>query len=234
MNLKIAICDDEPIICQEIEKKLLTLRPGYQIDIFHSGKQLLAKDVQYDFIFLDIEMPELNGLETAQKLRKREQNEYIIFLTSHTELMAEGYKVKAFRFLRKPISDEDFREAVEEIEKEFLENEKIILNLGKETRVYNLRDIVCFEAFGDGTYIHTKTEVLESNKTLKYWMETMGTEHFYQVNKSYFIAFRFVEKIEGKMATLSYMKEPISVSRRKITDFKETFWNYITQHARIM
>ena len=66
MKLHIAICDDEPIFCKEIKKKILEIRPEYEADIFFSGKELLETSAYYDMVFLDIEMPEQNGMETAR------------------------------------------------------------------------------------------------------------------------------------------------------------------------
>ena len=103
MRLKVAVCDDEKIICNEIKKRLLEIRPEFEVLLFSSGDELIKSDKNFDLIFLDIEMPQLDGMETAQILRKNHKNEYIIFLTSHSELMAEAFKVKAFRFLEKPI-----------------------------------------------------------------------------------------------------------------------------------
>ena len=70
-------------------------------------------------------MPEINGMQIAGFLRKKHNGEFIIFLTSHIEFMPNAFKVKAFRFLNKPIDIEKFEEAVLEAEKEILNNEKV-------------------------------------------------------------------------------------------------------------
>ena len=179
MRLKVAVCDDEKIICNEIKKRLLEIRPEFEVLLFSSGDELIKSDKNFDLIFLDIEMPQLDGMETAQILRKNHKNEYIIFLTSHSELMAEAFKVKAFRFLEKPIELNTFREAVTMAEKEILSNEKLTISMKGQLKVIYLKDIVYIEAFGDGTYIYTNEEVIESKNTLKYWNEKLGTVHFF-------------------------------------------------------
>lgn len=232
LKLHVAICDDENIICNEVKMALKKLKPDYEIDIFHSGCELLNSNVTYDLIFLDIEMPDINGMKTAESLRNGENEEHIIFLTSHTEFMPDAFKVKAFRFLNKPIETETFEEAVVEAEKEILNNEKIAITFQGNTKLVRLKEILCFEAFGDGTYIYTKKEVLESKKSLKYWMNEIGNEHFYQVHKSYFASFRYIKKIDTTEIQLHHLKQSIPVSRRKLPQFKKAFFEYIKKNAK--
>lgn len=232
MQLKISICDDEKIICDELERKLLELNPDYSVGCFGSGTALLASGRSSDLIFLDIEMPELDGMETARQLRLKNGNEYIIFLTSHTEFMPEAFKVRAFRFLRKPIEDGELKEAVCEAEKEIMNNVKLAVTVRGVTELVNLSDIICFEAFGDGTYIYTKSKVFESGKPMKYWMEKAGSEHFFQIHRAYYAAFRYVRNIEGSTVSMHYMKHPIDISRRKLSLFKKALADYIRKDAK--
>lgn len=234
MNLKVAICDDENIICNEIKLELKKLKPNHEIDIYTSGQALLNSNKIYDLIFLDIEMPEINGMQIAGFLRKKHNGEFIIFLTSHIEFMPNAFKVKAFRFLNKPIDIEKFEEAVLEAEKEILNNEKVTVTIQGRTFLVNQKDILYFEAFGDGTYIHTKKTVIESNKPLKCWVQKMGDEHFYQVHKSYFVALRYVKSINASEIELHYLNQLIPISRRKLSPFKKAFFDYIRKNARYM
>lgn len=170
MKLNVAICDDEKIISKMIYSKLIDLRSEYSVDIYESGRCLLDSEKIYDLIFLDIEMPGIDGMKTAEQLRANSSGEFIIFLSNHTEFMPDAFKVKAFRFLSKPINDKDFIDAVLQAEKEILINEKISFSEKGCTMLIKIDDIVCVEAFGDGTFIHTVNEVIESIKSLKYWI----------------------------------------------------------------
>lgn len=236
MRLKVAVCDDEKIICNEIKKRLLEIRPEFEVLLFSSGDELIKSDKNFDLIFLDIEMPQLDGMETAQILRKNHKNEYIIFLTSHSELMAEAFKVKAFRFLEKPIELNTFREAVTMAEKEILSNEKLTISMKGQLKVIYLKDIVYIEAFGDGTYIYTNEEVIESKNTLKYWNEKLGTEHFFQTHKSYIVALRYVKKIDSVKVKMQSVcrEEEIPVSRRKKTQLKDAVLRYVRLNSQFI
>lgn len=232
MKINVAVCDDEDIICGEIKRQLLHIRPDYDIKIYHSGYELLNSGKTYDLLFLDIEMPEIDGMKTAEVLRERNKDEYIVFLTSHTEMMADAFKVKAFRFLNKPIEIEKFEEAVEQAEKEILNSRKIPIVVKGDIKFVQIRDIVYFEAFGDGTYIHMKKEVLESNKPLKYWDEKMGNEHFFQTHKSYIVALRYVNKVETNKVSFDCIGDIVLVSRRKNAQLKETLFAYVKKNSQ--
>ena len=111
MNYKIAVCDDENIVIDDIIEKLQSRRNEYEIVRYNSGDELLTAALDFNILFLDIEMRGLSGMETAFKLREMNYDGIIIFLTSHTEFMPDAFKVKAFRFLNKPIDIEKFNEA---------------------------------------------------------------------------------------------------------------------------
>lgn len=231
MQMQIAVCDDEDIICQEIKKKLLNIRQEYEITTYNSGHELIDSKKDFDLILLDIKMPEIDGMKTAEILRGNGNDSLIIFLTSYVEAMPDAFKVKAFRFLCKPLEKERFMEAVLGAEKELVDNKKIFVTIKGETKIINVTDILYLEAFGDGTYIFTKNEVLESNETLKKWGEKLGTEHFFQTHKSYIIALRYVKRIESKYVIIKNVSCDIPVSRRRNAELKERLKKYIREQS---
>ena len=234
MKINAAICDDQLVLAKETAYELSQLCPDYSVDIYTSGRELIQSEVYYDLIFLDIEMPEQDGMQTAEQIREHGNGGHIVFLTSHTERMPDAFKVKAFRFLCKPIESEKFREAVIQAEKEILNDKKISLIEKGRTRLISLNDIVCVEAFGDGTYIHTKYEIIENSRTLKYWKDVLGKEHFYQTHKSYLVALRYVKSIGVTDAEMLYMKERPLISRRRQAEFNKEFLTYVKRNAKYL
>lgn len=230
MNLKVAVCDDEEMICDEVCKKIRELRPEYEINSFCSGDELLDSKQIYDIVFLDIEMPEKDGLIVAEELRKREQDEHIIFLTGHSEIMQEAFKVKAHRFLTKSDNDEAFLEALVSAETEIM-NEKIICVKEKGKIYIKLTKISCVEAFGDGVYIYSAQGVFKSGKPLKYWQEELGTEQFYQVNRAVLVAYRYTFINKSGTISVDYKKEEIKISRRKRKEFENNYCKYLIRHV---
>ena len=121
MKLKVAICEDDHVLGDDIKRRILEIKPDYEIDIYSIGESEI-ENIGYDIVFLDIEMPGRDGLSIAKELREKQYGGHIVFLTSHTEFMPEAFKVKAFRFLTKPIKPNDLLETLSECEREiFLE-----------------------------------------------------------------------------------------------------------------
>lgn len=231
MNLSIALCDDENIVTDDLKERLQNYKQDFQIDVFYSGKKLLENPKKYDLIFLDIEMPDMNGMDIALQLRNIKYEGHLVFLTSHTEFMPDAFKVKAFRFLRKPISDEDFEETIKESEKEIINNKKLIVHSTSGIKVIHLNDIICFETIKYYTYLYTKSGSIETRKSLKEWLNILGTEHFIQVHKSFGIALRYIDTIESDCIIMRYTEIKVPVSRRKAGSVKEAFFNYVKKYA---
>ena len=106
----LAICDDEKYYREQLEYLITTyinehqLTKKVQVELFSSGKELCEEPSEikkYDILFLDISMDELNGLETAYKIREYRDDSFIIFVTSFVNYALEGYKVEAFRYIMK-------------------------------------------------------------------------------------------------------------------------------------
>lgn len=234
MQLRIAICDDKELICEKIKEQLKSINSGFNITTFNSGEDLLSSDKIFDLILLDIEMKGLSGIETAELIRKKKNQEFIIFLTSHSEFMPEAFKVKAFRFLCKPLEMDKFKEAISEVEKEILNRKRIAINEKGNVELINMQDIIYIEAFGDGTYVYTKNDVLENNRQLKYWISELGTEHFFQTHRSYFVALKYIKKINNNEVKMNYINHLIPISRRNYIALKDALFAYIKKYAKFI
>lgn len=237
MIYKIAVCDDEQIFVDDVVEKIREQSEQCDISEFTSGEELLNTPLEFNIIFLDIEMTGINGINAAFSLRERGYDGMIIFLTSHTEFMPDAFKVKAFRFLDKPLNSEKFNEAFSEAKKEIMNTEHILLSDKSGKTVYlKLTDIAYLEAYGDGTYIYDKTgNVYDTDKPLKYWKEQIGSEHFFQIHKSFIVSYLYVSDVskDGQVSIKGF-KQTLDISRRNVVPFRNGFFDYIRKYARIM
>ena len=237
MTYKIAVCDDEQIFIDDVVAKLKEQSEQCEISEYTSGEELSDSPLDFNIIFLDIEMVGINGINTAFSLRERKYDGMIIFLTSHTEFMPDAFKVKAFRFLDKPLDNEKFNEAFSEAKKEILNMEHILLSDRSGKKVYlKLIDIVYLEAYGDGTYIYGNTgNVYDTDKPLKYWKEQIDSEHFYQIHKSFLVSYLYVSAIlKSDQVAMRGIEQPLDISRRNVVPFRNGFFGYIKKHAKVM
>ena len=118
MLLKIGICDDEPeyttILADYLKTYDIDSEKDYsfQIDKFTSAKELLSaytKPETYHILFLDVEMPEITGIELAKKIRMLgDKNVRIVFVSHYPEYMQDSFDVQAFYYLSKPLNYNDF------------------------------------------------------------------------------------------------------------------------------
>lgn len=165
--MRVAVCDDEVVVYQQIMRLLKGNADKYTIDRYESGEKLVQAAKKYDIIFLDIEMGQLNGLTTAKYIREQGRNDFIIFLTGHVEFMSEAFKVKAFRFLNKPIQSNAFYEALYGAEKEIMSDERILISSDGNKYMVSQSDIVFVESMGDGTCVYTNGSQYITNTTLQ-------------------------------------------------------------------
>ncbi len=234
MKLKIAICDDEQILCESAKESILNLKNGYEVDTYFSVYELMDSYILYDAIFLDIEMPGKNGMETAYDLRNKGYKGEIVFLTSHSEFMQEAFKVRAYRFITKPICDYDLEESLNQLENEIRENEIIsIESFGKNQFVY-VKDIIYIEAKKKYTVIYMCNGIIETAYSLKYWFERLSDKDFFQVHKSYIVSMYYILVIETGSIHLREIGISIPVSRRRYSDVRQKYFEYVNLHARII
>ena len=233
MQFHMAICDDDEIDSEDIYNKIINIHSDWKIDVYNISSDILENSFQYDIIFLDIEMPEIDGMDVSYILREKGYKGFIVFLTNHTEFMQEAFKVKAFRFLSKPVDCNELKETINEAEKEILNNKQIVVGDGIEFMI-NLSDIYYIKSNRNKTIIRLKDNSLEVNKTLKQWLDELGTTQFYKVHKSYIVAFRYIKKIDFDVIILADLDEEIRISRRSIATVKKAFFSYVRENARLI
>ena len=100
--MRIAICDDEISVQQILEEKVKGLFQYAVIEKFTSGDDLIASGCKPDILFLDVQMPGKNGIETAKCIRMDNEDTIIIFITALDEYVYNAFDVGAFHYLIKP------------------------------------------------------------------------------------------------------------------------------------
>ena len=112
--VNIAICDDNTKPISILENYLFEISNiKIECDAYQSGESLVnayKNNIErYDVVFLDMEMKELNGIETANLIREFDEHIIIVFVTSHSEYMKESFQCQPFRFIEKPLDYDELK-----------------------------------------------------------------------------------------------------------------------------
>ena len=175
--IKFAICDDEPVMAQEITNQLsqYMLEKGltsYCVNSFSNGRSLLENGCDFDVIFLDIQMEYLNGMETAKMLRQRKNHSILIFVTVLKEYVFDAFEVEAFDYLIKPLDSGHFKRTMDRviISLQSKEAKSIVIQRGTSCEVILLEQILYCEVQGRKIYIHKNDgKSLTTMRSWKIW-----------------------------------------------------------------
>jgi len=231
--IKIAVCDDEQRFVEQIKKILVEYGTEIQADIrvseFYDGVMLLDKyECRYDIIFLDIKMPYIDGVEVAEKIRDRDPEVTIIFLTSLLGRAVDGYRDRASHFLIKPVTRNKLTQEIDRwIEKNREKKQECLL----VDNVYGqfmipISSLRYVETFNRNLLLHTEGKSIVCYKKLKEIKERLGNYGFAQSHKGYLVNFSYIDTIKGNDIIL-VTNEMIPLSRMMKKEF-------MTQLARYM
>lgn len=154
--LRIAIVDDEPSMVDEIRNIVISFfqeqNKAIDISCFSSGEEIISYHQKYDLIFLDIQMQGMDGIRTAQELRKNDKKAVMIYVTSFGSEMARSFSVHPFAFLEKPVNAELLRKNLQDY-MEYAFKEQDFKGIPFETMTGTVLvkpdDILYFEYFGN-------------------------------------------------------------------------------------
>ena len=232
--MQIAICDDEKNFRTELLNYLVTYKTErkIQIDIyeFENGKDFLECNLIFDIVFMDYQMPDLDGLETAKLLRLKNSLCRIVFITSYSDFfIKDAFEVNTYRFFDKPISHDKIYKMLDTYIIQQKQFAPIMIYDFDGMKTIPFNEIVFIE--GDGKYcnIHTQKEVIHCYKTIAATLHLLPEYCFYRTHKSFAINMYFVSKIETD--TISMLNsEKVYLSRRYAHQFKKVYSDFIKHY----
>lgn len=230
--MKIAICDDEKEIRKEIKNYINSFDNSITVLEFESGNTLLEYEQKIDILFLDICMGELNGIQTAKKLRQRGNNAIIVFVTGIEDYVFQAFDVSAFNYLLKPIDNAKFFEVlnkainkIKSFENELLkEQPSILIKIGTATQKIFLNEILFIEVFNRKIIIHKQNDEIEFYGKLKEFENALG-KNFIRSHRSYIVNLMYVSVYSRDSATLED-GTTILLAKQKYEEFVKKFMEY--------
>lgn len=231
-KMVLGICDDEKMIHKRIERIL----EGYEARSmcrfvcvhFYSAKELLAFEGEMDALLLDIDMPEMDGIEAAYELNRREISYKIIMLTSKIERFKETFRIGAFRFVTKPVMENELFEAVAAVQERMIGRKEIILYASRVQVSIQQRDIFYIMADGTQTIVYVQNASYRSEKSLEQWEQELEVELFFRTHRSYIVNLGKIKLIDKDIILIS--GEKILVSKRKRREAEAAYRVYDTRY----
>ncbi len=236
--MKIAVCDDEKETRNMFAEKLRKMFPEAELLLYRSGEELLLSDAGPDIVLLDIQMPGYNGMETARRLRSRNREIIIIFVTALDNYVFEAFDVGAFHYLVKPFHDEKFEEVLRNAVKQFEERKSLeladrkkevpdlVITAGGKHISVHPEDIVYAEVFDRKIVIHTMDSDIEYYGKMKE-LERKAGEEFYRPHRAYLVNFNYIRKYD---ATTIYLKKGQALMAKQ--NYREFVKSYLKFNQR--
>lgn len=232
--MKIAICDDELEFTNYLKKILFNqmkeLGADCKLTIYNKGLELINDIMSFDAVFLDIDMPEISGLEIADYINKN-TSIMIIFVSAHDELVYSSLRFQPFRFIRKAYIPEEISEAVQAMHKAWkikILKQKFCFETKSGKVILDLDKVPYIEIYGHNLLIHTidHNKPLEGYGPLSVLEQRLEPMDFVRVHKSFLVNCRFIYSIEFKQLILDD-DTIIPLSRYKADYVKEKFRQYL-------
>lgn len=232
--MKLLIIDDEPL-ARLIIKEYLQAYPEFELlqecgDGFEGLKAI--QQHQPDLIFLDIQMPKINGFELLELV---EHPPAVIFTTAFDEFAIKAFEAHAVDYLLKPFNKERFDKAIRkwqsskaitpeqtaallsDVPQSPAQRQRIVVKTGNKIKLIPLKEIVYLEAADDYVKIHTTDGTFLKNKTMQHFEELLDPAIFIRIHRSYLVNVQQVVRIDvyEKDNHRAYLKngEKLSISR---------------------
>lgn len=233
--IRIAVVDDEIVFARQLRSMIDFLFEKEHMEIqsyvYKNAHDLIQAHRMNEFhlLFLDIDMPEMSGMELAAKIRETNLTTTLIFVSSHSDFVFESFRFSPFRFIRKEWVQKELPDAIHSYCENYNKNNEIVrLTLTDKKMVSEkLSEIIYFFSIRHHICYVTKSETKELNAR-EYTMEKLevqlGKSGFLRVHKSYLLNYRYVyhigtESVDLTVDTLSCLP----ISHRRISEIKKQY-----------
>ncbi len=213
--IHIAIADDDEkelaLIKSYIQRFSLEEQVEIKLSEFYDGIGLISP------YLLDIQMQHVDGLTTAQKIREKDEDVIIIFITHLEQYAIKGYAVRAMNFLIKPVSYFAFREELKNCLKKIntFQGHNIMVHSNDGVMMVNITDIIYVESVGRVLRMVTKQGVFEINDTLINLEKEFNDSRFFRCHRGFLINLYYVERVKNNEILIGETKIPLSRYKRK-------------------
>lgn len=229
LMFSISICDDDPCMRDLLEKLVsryfVQKNLEFKVKKFSCGEELSRYKGRTDIAFLDVEMKNLNGIQTGYSLLSYNPDVIIFIITGHREYLDDAMDLKVFRFLEKPVDKCRLYSALDIVTEQSSQLTFVSNHMPVTLRE---KDVVCIYSCDRRTYVLSDTgESYPTILSMKEWLKkTENIPCYSHPHYSYIINLKYVSRIDGRTIMLKCkngISMEIEASQRKINSFKSDF-----------
>lgn len=220
----VSIVEDDPAAAEQLTSFLKEYSQKNNVlfhSVIYSNAETFLKDYKsdVDIVFMDIELPDMNGMEAAAKLRDADKLVIIVFVTNMQQFAAKGYAVGAADFIVKPMSYYAFSTMLDRVLRTAMGNKSCELTIRGANEIYRVspNNVSYIEVRGHKLIYHTESGTIESWGSLRDLEQRPELRNFVRGNSCYLINLRYVYEVSGCNVQVS--NETITLSRQKRKEF---------------
>ncbi len=218
--IHIAALDDNAAFLAEIERQCHLFEKNSDIDLntFTNPTEFLAAfHCQYDILFMDIEMPGVDGFSVAKEIRSIDDNVLIIFITNFGSLAIKGFEVEAYDFIVKPLQKEAFQKALMRAYQTVIKRSGNYLFLGTKDDLRKVHTNSIYYIESDKHYLvfHMEGETFTERGRISDLEAKLGPYGFARCNNGCLVNLRYVDKFKNNAISVHGVSIPVSRGKRK-------------------
>lgn len=218
----VAIIEDEEVMAKQLVSYFAKFgkenNESFTFSIFNNAEAFLQNyKKEYSVVLMDINLPGMNGMQCVKKLRELDENVLVVFVTNLSQFAVDGYEVKAFDFVVKPISYYNFslklKRALSHLSS--LNNYELVVSTKDKKYFININQLVYIEIRNHTIIYHLVNEEIKGSGTLKSLYANLQKHHFAFCNSCYLVNLAFVKGIDDGFLLINNEKIRIASSRKK-------------------
>lgn len=215
MQIKCIVTDDEPLARKGLKSYIDKIEFLTLVGKCEDAIQLntLLKKQSTDLIFLDIEMPEMTGIELLNSL---ENSPKVVIVSAYEQYALQGYEFNVVDYLLKPVSFDRFMKSVNKVhllfqnEMKMDKPEHIFVKSRKQLKRIELKDLLFLESLENYVILHTVTSREIVYSTLKQMYEELPNDIFLQTHRSYIVNINHINSVDGNQIIINSHRIPIA------------------------
>ena len=235
--LRIAVVEDDKTYAAQLKEYLVRYgtekNQKISVALFPDGEDIVTDySAEFDIILMDVEMTFMDGMTTAERIREKDNEVVIIFITNMPQYAIQGYKVDALDYVLKPISYFAFSQRIDRALTRVKKKEATYITVAQKGGKKKLNvDKICYVEVRDHDLIYhsTKGDIV-TKSSMKEAEATLGGTKFFRCNRCYLVNLEYVEDFRGNDVTVA--SDVIQVSRARKKAFMDALNDYMNEVGR--